>query len=800
MEEKLLRAFVTVAEVGTVSGAAIRLDLVQSALSRQLQRLQRELRLPLFARVGGRLELTTAGEAFLPVAREVLVAHRRAEQAARTLASGRLTDVAVAAPGTTLIDVVLPFVATFGEEDPRPRVAETQLDDSLLDAVARHDLVVMPTVPPPSVASLPLMDLPVWAYVAPGHPWAGRTRVSLDDLVAQPVVAPARTFMARRVLDGAVAVFDGKEGVEPQSETVWRQADKYGVPRMCFINKMDKMGADFYFSVQTMVDRLGATPLVMQLPIGAESDFEGVVDLISMKALTWRGETKLGEEYATEEIPADLQAKAEEYRNHLIEKVAEADEELLEKYLGGEELTEDEIKQGVRKLTLANEVNPVFCGTAFKNKGVQPLLDAVIDYLPSPIDVNGADGHQPGDEETVIHRNADAEEPFAALAFKIAAHPFYGTLTYIRVYSGQITAGSQVMNATKGKKERLGKLFQMHANKENPVDKASAGHIYAVIGLKDTTTGDTLSDLNEQIILESMTFPEPVIHVAIEPKTKGDQEKLGTAIQRLAQEDPTFTVRLDEETGQTVIGGMGELHLDILVDRMKREFKVEANVGKPQVAYRETIRKTVEKHEFTHKKQTGGSGQFAKVQIALEPLEMGGDAATYEFENKVTGGRIPREYIPSVDQGAQEAMEFGILAGYPMVDVKVALEDGAYHDVDSSELAFKIAGNQAFKEAARQARPVLLEPMFAVEVTTPEDYLGTVIGDINSRRGQIRAQEERHGDMVVDALVPLSEMFGYVGDLRSKTSGQASYSMEFDSYAEVPQNVADEIIKKVRGE
>ncbi|CAG7572199.1 elongation factor G [Barrientosiimonas humi] len=602
-----------------------------------------------------------------------------------------------------------------------------------------------------------------------------------------------------RVLDGAVAVFDGKEGVEPQSETVWRQADKYGVPRMCFINKMDKMGADFYFSVQTMVDRLGATPLVMQLPIGAESDFEGVVDLISMKALTWRGETKLGEEYATEEIPADLQAKAEEYRNHLIEKVAEADEELLEKYLGGEELTEDEIKQGVRKLTLANEVNPVFCGTAFKNKGVQPLLDAVIDYLPSPIDVNGADGHQPGDEETVIHRNADAEEPFAALAFKIAAHPFYGTLTYIRVYSGQITAGSQVMNATKGKKERLGKLFQMHANKENPVDKASAGHIYAVIGLKDTTTGDTLSDLNEQIILESMTFPEPVIHVAIEPKTKGDQEKLGTAIQRLAQEDPTFTVRLDEETGQTVIGGMGELHLDILVDRMKREFKVEANVGAPQVAYRETIRRPVEKYDYTHKKQTGGSGQFAKVQITFEPLETT-EGELYEFENKVTGGRIPREYIPSVDHGIQEAMQLGVLAGYPLVGLKATLLDGAYHDVDSSEMAFKIAGSMALKEAVRKADPVLLEPMMAVEVRTPEDYMGDVIGDINSRRGQIQAMEDISGAKVVRGLVPLSEMFGYVGDLRSKTQGRANYTMQFDSYAEVPRNVAEEIIKKIRGE
>ena len=602
-----------------------------------------------------------------------------------------------------------------------------------------------------------------------------------------------------RVLDGAVAVFDAKEGVEPQSETVWRQADNYGVPRMCFINKMDKMGADFYFSVQTMVDRLGATPLVMQLPIGAESDFIGMVDLVTMKALTWRGETALGEAYEVEEIPADLQDKAEEYRNALIEKVAESDEELLEKYLGGEELTEDEIKAGVRTLTLAGEVNPVFCGTAFKNKGVQPLLDAVVDYLPSPLDLPPTEGHKPGDEETVITRAADAKEPFSALAFKIATDPFVGTLTYIRVYSGEITAGSPVMNATKGRKERLGKLFQMHANKENPVEKVSAGHIYAVIGLKDTTTGDTLCDVNDQIILESMTFPEPVIHVAIEPKTKGDQEKLGTAIQKLAQEDPTFTVRLDEETGQTVIGGMGELHLDILVDRMKREFKVEANVGKPQVAYRETIRRAVEKYDYTHKKQTGGSGQFAKIQISIEPMDTS-EGELYAFDNVVTGGRVPKEYIPSVDHGIQDAMQLGILAGYPVVGVKATLIDGAYHDVDSSEMAFKIAGSMAFKEAARKADPVLLEPVMDVEVRTPEEYMGDVIGDLNSRRGQIQAMEDISGAKIVRAVVPLSEMFGYVGDLRSKTQGRANYTMQFDSYAEVPRNVAEEIIKKVRGE
>ncbi|GAB49153.1 elongation factor G [Mobilicoccus pelagius] len=602
-----------------------------------------------------------------------------------------------------------------------------------------------------------------------------------------------------RVLDGAVAVFDAKEGVEPQSETVWRQADHYGVPRMCFINKMDKMGADFYFSVKTMVDRLGAKPLVMQIPIGAESDFVGVVDLVRMKALTWHGETQLGEDYDVEEIPADLKEKAEEYRTQLIETVAESDEVLMDKYLEGEELTEDEIKKGVRALTLAGEYNPVFCGTAFKNKGVQPLLDGIVDFLPSPLDLPPTEGHKPGDEETILHRNPSTDEPFAALAFKIAAHPFFGTLTYIRVYSGEITAGQPVMNATKGKKERLGKLFQMHANKENPVEKASAGHIYAVIGLKDTTTGDTLSDMNQQIVLESMTFPEPVIHVAIEPKTKGDQEKLGTAIQRLAQEDPTFTVRLDEETGQTVIGGMGELHLDILVDRMRREFKVEANVGKPQVAYRETIRRKVEKYDYTHKKQTGGSGQYGKVQITYEPLDTS-EGELYEFANAVTGGRIPREYIPSVDAGIQDALHVGILAGYPMVGIKATLVDGAYHDVDSSEMAFKIAGSMATKEALRKADPVLLEPMMAVEVRTPEEYMGDVIGDINSRRGQMQSMDDVSGAKSIRALVPLSEMFGYVGDLRSKTQGRANYTMQFDSYAEVPRAVADEIVKKMRGE
>ncbi|WP_062069964.1 elongation factor G [Demequina sediminicola] len=606
-----------------------------------------------------------------------------------------------------------------------------------------------------------------------------------------------------RVLDGAVAVFDGKEGVEPQSENVWRQADKYDVPRICFVNKMDKLGADFYFTVDTIVKRLGAKPLVIQLPIGAENDFLGVIDLVEMNAKVWPGDAKgdvtMGAEYETTEIPAELKDKADEYRAALLETVAEADDELLEKYLGGEELTLEEIKGAIRKMTIASELYPVLCGSAFKNRGVQPMLDAVVDYLPSPLDVPAIQGVDAKDSDVAIERHADVNEPFSALAFKVVTHPFFGRLTYVRVYSGHLETGAQIVNSTKGKKERIGKLFQMHANKENPVESIHAGHIYAVIGLKDTTTGDTLCNPEHPVVLESMTFPEPVIDVAIEPKTKGDQEKLSTAIQKLAEEDPTFRVRLDEETGQTVIGGMGELHLDILVDRMRREFKVDANVGKPQVAYRETIRKTVEKYDYTHKKQTGGSGQFAKVQISLEPLEADSEV-TYEFVNAVTGGRVPREYIPSVDAGIKASMELGIQAGYPVVGVKATLLDGQYHDVDSSEMAFKIAGSMAFKEAARIAKPVLLEPVFAVEVRTPEEYMGDVIGDINSRRGQIRQMSDASGVKVVDALVPLSEMFGYVGDLRSKTSGRAVYSMVFDSYAEVPKAVAEEIIAKTRGE
>ncbi|SDU79372.1 elongation factor G [Arcanobacterium phocae] len=608
-----------------------------------------------------------------------------------------------------------------------------------------------------------------------------------------------------RVLDGAVAVFDGKEGVEPQSETVWRQADKYNVPRICFINKMDKMGADFYFSVQTLKDRLHATPIIMELPIGAESDIAGVVDLLNMKALRFpekddKGNATMGSLVVEEEIPADLLEKAEEYRSALVEQVAENDEDLLDKYLGGEEPTIDELKVVIRRMTIAGEGFPVYCGSAYKNIGIQPVLDAVVDFLPSPLDVGEVKGVDPRDEEVELVRQPDEKEPFAALAFKIAVHPFFGRLTYVRVYSGKMDAGSQVLNATKGKKERIGKIFQMHSNKENPVDTAHAGHIYAVIGLKDTTTGDSLTDLNHPISLESMTFPEPVIHVAVEPKSKADQEKLGIAIQKLAEEDPTFTVRLDEESGQTVIGGMGELHLDIIIDRMRREFKVEANVGAPMVAYRETIRATAKSIDYTHKKQTGGSGQFAKVIVTFEPLEENEEGKTYEFVDAVTGGRVPREYIPSVDAGIQAAMENGVLAGFPMVNVKATLEDGAYHDVDSSEMAFKIAGQMVFREGAKRAKPVILEPVMDVEVRTPEEYMGDVIGDLNSRRGLISSMEDATGVKIVRALVPLSEMFGYIGDLRSKTQGRAVYSMQFAKYQEVPKAVADEIIQKTRGE
>ena len=603
-----------------------------------------------------------------------------------------------------------------------------------------------------------------------------------------------------RVLDGAVAVFDGVAGVEPQSETVWRQADRYSVPRICFINKLDRTGASFDKCVGMIKDRLNAVALVLQLPIGNESDFLGVVDLISMKALTWRGETQKGEDYTIEEIPADMVDKCKQARHDMIETLSEHDDLCMEKYLEGIELTDDEIIAGIRRATLAAKLTPVLTGSAFKNKGVQPMLDAVVRYLPSPLDVESIVGTDMNNAEVEVIRHPENKEPFAALAFKIMTDPHLGKLTFIRIYSGVLQTGSTILNSNKDRKERIGKIYQMHANKREERDNVGAGMIVAVMGLKDTTTGETLCDPAKPVVLESMDFPAPVISVAIEPKTKGDQEKLGVAIQRLSEEDPTFHVNTDEETGQTIIAGMGELHLEILVDRMRREFKVEANVGKPQVAYRETLRKAVARHDYTHKKQTGGSGQFAKIQIAVEPLPTGEVEGGYEFVNKVTGGRVPREYIPSVDAGCKEGMAAGPLAGYPITDVRVTLLDGAYHDVDSSELAFKIAGLAAFKEAAKLADPAILEPVMRVEVVTPEDFMGDVIGDLNSRRGQIQAMDERSGARVVRALVPLSEMFGYVGDLRSRTQGRASYSMEFDSYAEVPGNVAKEIIAKVRGE
>ena len=596
-----------------------------------------------------------------------------------------------------------------------------------------------------------------------------------------------------RVLDGAVCVFDGVAGVEPQSETVWRQADRYNVPRICFVNKLDRTGANFDRCVGMIRTRLNAIPLVLQIPIGAEADFSGVVDLIAMKALVWPGETKKGEDYLIEEIPADLLEAAKAARHEMVETLANADDAIMEKYLEDLELSEEEIIAAIRRATIGDKLTPVLTGSAFKNKGVQPMLDAVNRYLPSPLDIKAIVGHKMGDPEVEVDRQPSEAEPFSALAFKIMSDPHLGKLTFVRIYSGRLETGSQVLNSTKDKKERIGKIYQMHANKREEKDSAGAGMIIAVMGLKDTTTGDTLCDPAKPVILESMEFPDPVISVAIEPKTKADQEKLGVAIQRLAEEDPTFHVKSDEETGQTIISGMGELHLEILVDRMRREFKVEANVGKPQVAYRETLRKPVDRYDYTHKKQSGGSGQFAKVQIALEPLPAGTEGG-YEFINKITGGRIPKEYIPSVDAGCKESMASGPLAGYPLVDVRVTLLDGAYHDVDSSELAFKIAGIAAFREAARLAGPVILEPVMSVEVITPEDFMGDVIGDLNSRRGQIQSMDERSGARIVKAIVPLSEMFGYVGDLRSRTQGRASYSMTFDSYAEVPGNVAKEII------
>ena len=610
--------------------------------------------------------------------------------------------------------------------------------------------------------------------------WAGHT-INIIDTPGH-VDFTVEVERSLRVLDGAVTVFDGVAGVEPQSETVWRQANKYSVPRICFVNKLDRTGADFYRCVQMIIDRLNAVPAVMQLPIGSEGGFRGVIDLVRMKALVWPEDTKKGEDYSIEDIPADMKADADEWHQKMLEVIADADDEFAEKFLD-EKFTEDDIKAAVRRATLAFKITPVFTGSAFKNKGVQPMLDAVVDYLPSPLDIEGVVGFDPKDESREVKRQVSDDEPLAALAFKIASDPHLGKLTYVRVYSGVLKSGEQVINATKHKKERIGKIYRMHANKREEIESVGAGDIIAVMGLKDTTTGETLSDGN--IVLESMTFPDPVIEVAIEPKTKGDQEKLGVAIQRLAEEDPTFRVMTDEETGQTIIKGMGELHLEILVDRMKREFKVEANVGKPQVAYRETLTKLVQKVDYTHKKQTGGSGQFAKVQIDIGPSDA--SEGGYVFENKVTGGRIPREYIPSVDAGCQEAMENGVLAGYPMVDIKVTLQDGAFHDVDSSVLAFEIASRAAFREALQKGGSVLLEPIMKVEVVTPEEYTGSVIGDLNSRRGQIQGQDMRGNAVVIDAMVPLANMFGYVNQLRSFTQGRANYTMQFDHYEQVPE-------------
>jgi elongation factor G len=602
-----------------------------------------------------------------------------------------------------------------------------------------------------------------------------------------------------RVLDGAVTVFDSVAGVEPQTETVWRQANKYRVPRMCFVNKMDRIGADFYRTVQMVKDRLEATTAVLHLPVGAggpESNkpFAGLVDLVKMKALIWRDE-ELGAKWDEVDIPADMVDQANEYREQLLETIATSDDEFMEKYLGGEEVTEAEIKRAIRKGTLAFDFVPILCGSAFKNKGVQPMLDAVVDFLPSPLDIPAAEGVKPGDAAEPTSRSADESAPFAALAFKIVSDPF-GKLTYFRVYSGQISKGDEVYNSTKERKERLGRILLMHANQREDLDIAMAGDIVAGLGFKDTTTGDTLCDRSDPIILERMEFPEPVIHVAIEPKTKDDQDKLGKALKSLSDEDPTFRVRTDEETGQTVISGMGELHLEILVDRMQREFNVDATVGKPQVAYRETVTKLVEQVEYRHIKQSGGSGQFAVVKINMEPNPGKG----YEFVDKISGGRIPREYINPTNQGLQSALDNGVLAGYPTVDVKVTLVDGQYHDVDSSEMAFKIAGQQAFRKAAEMAKPVLLEPIMAVEVVTPEEYMGDVMGDLSSRRGRIEGMEARGNTQVVRAQIPLSEMFGYSTDLRSRTQGRATYTMQFHSYQQVPEAIATDIVKRSRGE
>jgi elongation factor G len=595
-----------------------------------------------------------------------------------------------------------------------------------------------------------------------------------------------------RVLDGACAVFCAVGGVEPQSETVWRQANKYQVPRMAFVNKMDRAGADYLRVVEQIRDRLGANPVPMQMNIGAEDEFEGVVDLIKMKAIYWN-EADMGATYEERDIPADIADKCAELREQMIESAAEASEELMDRYLESGELSAEEIKEGIRQQTLNNEIIPCFCGSAFKNKGVQAMLDAIVEYMPSPVDVPAIKGVLDDKDESEAERRSSDEEPFAALAFKIATDPFVGTLTFFRVYSGVVNTGDFVYNPVKGKKERIGRIVQMHANSREEIKEVRAGDIAAAVGLKDVTTGETLCDVNSVITLERMEFPEPVISVAIEPKTKADQEKMGIALSKLAQEDPSFRVHTDEESGQTIISGMGELHLDIIVDRMKREFSVEANVGNPQVAYRETIRSSVEQ-EGKFIRQSGGRGQFGHVWLKIEPLEPG---SGYEFVNEIVGGVVPKEYIPAVDKGVQEQMENGVVAGYPLVDVKVTLYDGSYHDVDSSEMAFKIAGSMCFKEGAKNANPVLLEPMMKVEVVTPEDYMGDVMGDLNRRRGIVGGMDDSPSGKVIRAEVPLSEMFGYATDLRSATQGRASYSMEFEKYAEAPANVAEEVIKKV---
>ena len=629
-----------------------------------------------------------------------------------------------------------------------------------------------------------------WNGPANGVDPEGRFRLNIIDTPGH-VDFTIEVERSLRVLDGAIAVFDANAGVEPQTETVWRQGDKYNVPRMCFVNKMDKIGADFYNTVDMIVDRLGAQPLVIQLPIGAESEFAGLVDLVKMKAVIWDSEN-LGATFHEEEIPADLADKAAEYREKLIELAVEVDDEAMEAYLEGNEPDQATLKRCIRKGTIANTFVPVMCGSAFKNKGVQPMLDAVVDYLPSPLDIGGIKGTKL-DGETPDVRHPDREEPFSALAFKIMNDPFVGSLTFVRIYSGVLESGSYVQNTVKDKRERIGRMLLMHSNNREEIKKASAGDIVALVGLKDTTTGDTLCDVNKPVILERMEFPEPVIEIAVEPKTKADQEKMSQALQRLAAEDPSFQVSVDHESGQTIMRGMGELHLDILVDRMKREFKVEANIGAPQVAYRETITREYEV-DYTHKKQTGGSGQFARVNMVFAPAEAG---EGYSFENKITGGNIPKEYIPGVEKGLEQAKESGIIAGFPVIDFKVSLNDGAYHDVDSSVMAFEIAARAAFKEAMQKAGPQLLEPVMKVEVVTPEEYMGDIIGDLNSRRGQVQSMTDRGNAKVVTAMVPLANMFGYINPLRSMSSGRAQFSMVYDHYDPVPQAIADEVKEKL---